>query len=320
MTSLPQLRASAAGVAELLLQSQRTLLHARRSGALQPIVTESAHLVEAGLPFSLRWVSSLARKDEAQREPAGAASACPDTRPKPRPNPSPKPRPNPFLPPDPQLIVAALGEHHWVVLNKFPVIDDHLLLVTRTYEAQTAPLGVADWAALAAVVGAHGGLGFYNGGADAGASQPHRHLQWVPDSEFGAAGALAPFAAGLRHDHRAGVQRQPVLPWRHAFVALDCGHDEPSGGQAPGAQLRHAFALACAALGLAADADPMPPYNLLLTRQWLLLVPRRCERWQGVSVNALGFAGSLFARERARIDTLRAIGPLALLRAVSLPA
>lgn len=304
MTSLPQLRASVAGVAGLLQLSQRTLLRARHSGALQPILTESVHIAEAGLPFSLRWVSSLARKDAAQRQPAAAAST----------------RPNPFLPPDPQLSVAALGKHHWVVLNKFPVIDDHLLLVTRSYEAQTAPLGVADWSALAAVVCAHGGLGFYNGGADAGASQPHRHLQWVPDAEFGAAGALAPFAAGLRHDHRAGVQRQPALPWRHAFVALDCDRGRRGDGQAPGVQLQGAFALACAALRLPADADPMPPYNLLLTRQWLLLVPRRRERWQGVSVNALGFAGSLLARERARIDALRAIGPLAVLRAVSLPA
>ena len=46
------------------------------------------------------------------------------------------------------------------MLNKFPVIDRHLLVVTRQFEDQRAPLDEADFAALATIVGAHGGLGF----------------------------------------------------------------------------------------------------------------------------------------------------------------
>lgn len=310
MTSLPQLSASATGVADLLQLSRQTLLRARQSGALQPIHTESAQLTEAGLPFSLRWVSSLAHKDRVQDT---AHRRTPEPPAPPSAEPGPRARPNPFLPPDPQLCVAALGEHHLVVLNKFPVIDDHLLLVTRTFQPQTAPLDPADWTALAAVVAAHAGLGFYNGGAEAGASQPHRHLQWIPDAASGGADALAPFAAGLQPQQHAQAQHQPALPWRHAFVALDAG-------KVDGASVQRAFALACTALKIETRADPMPPWNVLLTRHWLLLVPRRCESWQGVSVNALGYAGSLFARERERIEALRAIGPLALLRAVGQPS
>jgi ATP adenylyltransferase len=63
----------------------------------------------------------------------------------------------------------------------------------------------------------------------------------------------------------------------------------------------------------------MPPYNLLVSRDWLLLVPRRCEKWQDVSVNSLGYAGSLFVRDREQIDRLRAAGPLTVLGAVSQP-
>ncbi len=39
------------------------------------------------------------------------------------------------------------------------------------------------------------------------------------------------------------------------------------------------------------------PWNLLVTRRWMLVVPRLCERFEGVAINALGFAGSLFVRD-----------------------
>ncbi len=300
LLGLPRLPASASGLAPLLQLARRTQEAARDDRALQPIHTECAQIVDGGLPFSLRWVSSLARKNALRNtRPLGAA----------RP-------PNPFLPPDPRLSVAAVGKHHLAVLNKFPVIDDHLLLVTRRFEAQTAPLTAADWAVLAAIVAAHGGLGFYNGGAEAGASQAHRHLQWVPQATPGTACALAAFTASLDPQAIGIVQRQAALPWRHAFVArrLDVADDDKDA-----TELHQAWLAACVALGLAANADPMPPCNLLLSRQWLLLVPRRCEKWQGISVNALGYAGSLFAADRAHIDRLRALGPLALLQAVALP-
>ena len=57
-------------------------------------------------------------------------------------------------------------------------------------------------------------------------------------------------------------------------------------------------------------------YNLLLTREVLLLVPRTQEKWVDVSINALAYAGSLFVRDRAQIEALRSVGPLAVLAAV----
>jgi ATP adenylyltransferase len=59
------------------------------------------------------------------------------------------------------------------------------------------------------------------------------------------------------------------------------------------------------------------PHNLLVTRERLLLVLRRCEEWEGVSVNALGFAGALLVRDGAALERVRRVGPLAVLRAVA---
>ena len=63
----------------------------------------------------------------------------------------------------------------------------------------------------------------------------------------------------------------------------------------------------------------MPPYNLLVSRCALLLVPRTHEKWEDVSLNSLAWAGSLFVRDRAQIDGLRRHGPLAVLAAVCRP-
>ncbi len=59
------------------------------------------------------------------------------------------------------------------------------------------------------------------------------------------------------------------------------------------------------------------PYNLLMTDSWMLLVPRSQEFSHGISVNALGYVGSLFVKDQTGLDTIRRIGPMNLLREVS---
>ncbi|CAL94144.1 ATP adenylyltransferase family protein [Azoarcus olearius] len=278
---------------DLLTRIDLCIAAALESGALQPIRTEQTEVVERGLRFAVRWVSSLARKDAARVDEVTRR----------------KPDFNPFLPPDPALTVGPVGEHHLAVLNKYPVIERHLLIVTRAFEAQTSPLTLDDFDALAAVMGPHGGLGFYNGGADAGASQPHKHLQWIPHGR-----GLAAFTDHLADMEAGEATALGALEWAHLFVKLDAGlWQRPQ----PGATLREVFAQACRRLGLDPAANPMPPYNLLLTHDHLLLVPRRCEKWQDISVNALGYAGSLFVRRPEQIDELRAVGPLRLLAEVA---
>jgi len=52
----------------------------------------------------------------------------------------------------------------------------------------------------------------------------------------------------------------------------------------------------------------------------MLLVPRTQEHFGTISVNALGFAGSLFVRDEAEMAMLRATGPMSALKAVAVPA
>lgn len=287
--------------ASLLPLIDKTLASGTASGTLQPIRTQHVIVNDGGFDFTVRWVSSLAQKDTARV--AAAVRRDPDF--------------NPFLPPEPELTVARLGSAHIALLNKFPVIDRHLLIVTRAFENQTTPLSIDDFTALAEVMVPLGGLGFYNGGMKAGASQRHKHLQWIP----GTAGSarLSPFTALLPDDTPDGhAITNPQLFWKHAFVHLPAQGVQAS--TAFGMQLHAAFHCACAALGIDATHDPMPPYNLLVDGRWMVVIPRKREDCDHISVNALGFGASLFVRHPEQIEIVKRIGPLNLLASVGEPA
>ncbi|KLU23874.1 phosphorylase [Caballeronia mineralivorans PML1(12)] len=284
----------------------RQTAHALDCGALFPIETIRTTIEDSGVRFLIRQVSSLARKDEDQQlRKAKAANGR---------------RADPFLPYDPDLFVADISETHIALLNKFNVIDHHLLIVTRRFELQEALLNLADFVALFSCMMQFDGLGFYNGGPAAGASQRHKHLQIVPLplDESGPPLPIEPLLAAARMDGLAGTV--PGLPFPHAFVRLD-----PLVATRPLEMARSAFDRYCAlldAVGLRAiDSNGEPqqsaPYNLLVTIGWMLLVPRSMEHVEGVSINALGFAGSLFVRDDAQMGTIRKLGPMTVLQRVT---
>lgn len=267
--------------------------HATNAGALHVIHTDQTFIEDGDIRFLVRWASSLRAKDAAKKPDTSAAA----------------PR-NPFLPPEPALTLGAAGPAHVLVLNKFPVIERHLLIVTRAFEEQTAVLTRADFDALAGVMQALGGLGFYNGGAEAGASQRHKHLQWIPESPQ--SDCLRSMTAALPTNSASmTLHTHPSLRWRHAFIRLPA--------QCSGAGLHEAFMLGMKHCGLLATDAGMPPYNVLANDEWMLVVPRSCERCEGMSVNALGFAGSMFVRDRSEIEKVRKIGPLSMLKTVATP-
>lgn len=272
-----------------------TNARALATGALEPIETEESRLADGGVSFLVRRVSSLARKERVASERAK------------RPEPF-----DPFDPPEPALTVADLSPTHVAVLNKFPVLDRHLLLVTRRFVDQEALLDLEDMHALALGLGAIDGIGFYNAGRAAGASQPHKHLQIAP-LPLAKDAAGVPIEAVLPPDAgRDGATTVAALPFPHAFRRL---------AEVDAASLLDAYFASLAAAGLhviASDAGARASsaYNLLATRRWMLVVPRKQERFETISVNALGFAGSLFVRDEAELAALRRVGPMQALRAV----
>jgi ATP adenylyltransferase len=237
-------------------------------GALEPIQTGVESVQDGAASFELRWVESLARKPT----PATLAAK------------------NPFLPPyEAPLVLGEVRATHVCLLNKFPVFPGHLLLITREFEPQEADLTLADLEALYRARDALPGLGFYNGGTTAGASQPHKHLQWVPH-----------YDAPLEPLWMSGT-----LPFRHAAAPTP---EHAAAGFAELTRLRHTVGL-----------SPGRPWNLLLTRRSMLVVPRSRERVEGLGLNGLAYAGSLFGKTPAALEPWRRRGLLGVLREAGEP-
>ncbi|GAA0234885.1 hypothetical protein GCM10009125_24760 [Castellaniella daejeonensis] len=285
------------------------------SGDLQPILAEQVVIEDQGLPFIVRWVAALAAKDAA-RDGASRPQAA-QGQPTILPGGPRDPDFNPFLKPDPALLVGPVGEHHVAILNKFPVCLHHLVLARRAFAEQLSPLEEIDFQALAFILSKEGGLGFYNGGAAAGASQRHKHVQWIPDAPGNA--SLRALGAGLPADQAQGaIVRHPALDMAHCFVRVDAGLGADAGASARAMLI--AFGQACAALDLRPGADGLlPPCNMLVGDGWMLVLPRSQEHFQGVSLNALSFGGTIYVRDPAQIGAIRAAGPLRALASVGVP-
>ncbi|MFT3759689.1 ATP adenylyltransferase family protein [Thauera sp.] len=272
------------------------------SGALQPVQAEQTEMEDGGMRFIVRWVSSLAVKDAAKTAQVAIPGGPRD------------PNFNPFLNPDPELTVGPLGDAHTVILNKFPLSERHLVLARREFEEQLLPLARSDFAALAEIMAEAGGIGLYNGGTAAGASQRHKHVQWIPLTAGNA--SLRIFTPGLPAGlPEQGVAQHPALPMKHCFVRVCCGEGVPVATAAD--SLYAAYRLACETLDLQPGEDGLlSPYNLLASDGWLLVLPRSAEHFEGISMSAVCFGGTLYTRQPEQIESIRRVGPLKALAAV----
>lgn len=104
------------------------------------------------------------------------------------------PKPDPFDNPSSDLLIAEFpSDHpsHLLVLNKYPVIPQHFIIATKLKKQQTHLLEPEDLAFTHACIrewdeGRQNGklFAFFNSGQHSGASQPHRHLQFLSVDEM----------------------------------------------------------------------------------------------------------------------------------------
>ena len=273
---------------ELLRKATEVTVAATASGALVPLDTSLTHLMgEGGSRFELRHLLSATPKHLRASGP----------------------KPNPFLPWDHRLEVDRIGDSHVVILNKYPVQTSHMLLITQDWQPQTGWLSMEDWQSLARIDATTTGLWFFNSGPDAGASQPHRHLQLLPRAAGERICARDGWFRRCAQDATTSVQ-DPLL--RSSRVAA-------ISSTLTGETLQDLYLALAQDLGLghpSTDDCPRGAYNLLLSRDWMAIVRRRREGIRGFSVNALGFAGSLLSTEASDRQWIQDSGPEALLQAV----
>jgi ATP adenylyltransferase len=274
--------------------------YARERRAILSILTEPEVIEQGGMAFQVRVIKALATKTLTTAAQSNA---------------------NPFLPYDPDLFVAEISPTHVALLNKFNVVDHHLVIVTRSFESQESLLSREDCEALLLCLAEIDGAAFYNAGPTAGASQRHKHLQLVPLSSLSESRLpIEPLLHSVTMVGATGIV--PGLPFLHAYAPMNPAWLDPQKDEASSLLACYHSLLHAVRLFVQSTAErpaPAAPYNLLVTRQWLLLVPRSQEFFEGISINALGFAGALLVKDAAQLAILRKQGPMSALQHVALP-
>lgn len=320
---------SAAKVPANLPELVRTKFNtAKTNGDVNFYPTQVAVLKIGSVPFQLRFSPSLANKPKGPPP----ASDGPGNKAKPF---------NPFEDPPPTALISELQPGHRLVLNKFAIVPEHFLLITRAFKQQTHLLGADDLAAAHACARAYHEDGgqelfvFFNSGEHSGASQPHRHLQLLPADKMreGLAGAggegegwsvLADRLTTPRGDGGAADEGSVVraeLPLA-TFAERIAGDVEPEALRAAYVRL---YRRACAAAGLEESelgdlaGDDVPAkisYNLGMTRTSLVICPRVAEgdvvrsrdgkEVGRLALNGTVLAGTALVKSEAEWDALRA--------------
>ena len=269
---------------------------ALNSGALKSIPTELEIVEQDGIKFMIRILANLNRKqaDKEKQEQQIARTGK---------------KFNPFLPYEQGLFVTDISPTHVCLLNKFNVVDNHLLLITRIFEQQETLLTLEDFTAMWACLGEFEGLVFYNGGKLAGASQPHKHLQIVPFSETDI--PISSLLKTAKLENHMGTIRE--FPFLHAFTHLHSGENPKVTLEKYHTLLRK--------VGIKPLENNLQSaaYNLLITRKWMLIVPRKQEEFAEISINSLGFAGALLVKNQQQMELLKNINPINILTNVAFP-
>lgn len=288
-------------------KTQQQTQYARKCGALKSIETEYHLIQQQDISFVVRTLSNMTRKERASKQQQQQEKQIG------------KPI-DPFSPCEPELFVGDISATHFCLLNKFNVVDNHLLIVTRLFEEQTSLLNQQDFTALWTCLQEIDGLAFFNGGKTAGASQRHKHLQLIPLPLMSDVVHLPIAEAIANSQPSASGSKISSFPFCHRIASLEI--DPQAAPQEAGSILLQQYHRLLQQVGFKIEEDTQEQpgaYNFLATRNWMLIVPRSQESYEQIPINSLGFAGSLFVRDRDALALLKELTPLKLLYKVGFP-
>ncbi len=358
-TCVSQQSAVAAAVKHPLRERIReTVLRAGREGALVPLGTAPHIVAQDGVNFviSALDVAGLRKKPKL----TGGKGAGGEK----------EHKFNPFLKAniDPRLLVVDSldavdaeepilfpREHHRMILNKFPVVQDHALLVTKEFVPQTDRLDVRDFAALRCCVSRLHALAFFNCGPASGASVRHKHMQVIPidilsegsDGGFGVPvdvlvkRAVAEQQQQQQQHHTSEDAEATVVtkilqlePFDRRGIIHAVSHFPEGIEKVSASTMCQRYENILRSVGIPnaggnvgldgpsidrMDDPSFQSYNFILTPNWMMVVLRKQDATEeGVFVNSLGFAGYLLTKTDAAFEYLmNGPGPMEALSRVA---
>ncbi|KAF2435257.1 hypothetical protein EJ08DRAFT_394863 [Tothia fuscella] len=220
----------------------------------------------------------------------------------------------------PEFLIAEVNESHILIFNKFCVYRaQYMLLTADSYQRQESSLAIEDLAAAWNVLDAFNNDGhehylFYNCTSNSGNSREHKHMQLFEKPLSGyekSNGDEIVFA--LFPD---STDKNLKVPFKYFIERLDTTNaTEPDDLLAAYERL---LVPTREALGLETDTERCP-HNLILVRQWMMLIPRRKATYEGNTVSSAGMLGLVWADCEEHVDEWKKIGPVKILTEVGVP-
>ncbi|KAL2015678.1 hypothetical protein VTK56DRAFT_5035 [Thermocarpiscus australiensis] len=208
--------------------------------------------------------------------------------------------------------VTTIGSTHLLTVNKYPAARPHFLILTqngfrRQYEALDRDDIAAAWKVISSLSNRY--MVLFNCGIDSGCSRLHKHMQIFP--------APDPDKFRLWPDSDDPTV-QTSLPYK-------CFVHRFQSGLPPAEDIfgvyRALLRRAESALGNATLDDATAiPHNMVMDRNWLLVVPRRSAGWNGADTNAAGMLGMVWVHSEDKMNLWLKHGPANILTQLGFPA
>ena len=209
--------------------------------------------------------------------------------------------------PDERLIMEQINNTHDLALNLFCVDRPQLLMLTLdSYKRQYQLLDHDDFEAALEVLRRFPSMYvIYNCSEAGGCSRMHKHLQGL---------CGPPFA--FDHILRAseGKAKAPFRFFTHHF--------SPGFANLSGVDILQVYEKLIHQTRelLGVKEEDVCPHNIVMWKDWLIVIPRRSGFTEGASANAGGMMGCVWVPEHSSVDEWERIGYANVLRQLGVPS
>ncbi|EDO19139.1 hypothetical protein Kpol_2000p107 [Vanderwaltozyma polyspora DSM 70294] len=228
---------------------------------------------------------------------------------------------DPFAKLEPELTVLedVTGNGRYkLVLNKFPVVPEHSLLVTNAFEHQMASLTPEDLITSYEIISklnindnGDRHMVFYNSGPLSGSSQDHKHLQImkIPDGLT----TLQDSLCNGRDHYIPTPREEPLQNDKVAFAHFAIPLPTDSTEIDEDLLTISYFSLLQRALTFFQDWLEEKPeladkrsYNVIMTQEWLCVIPRSSTQAKSLQIgfNATGYTGFVLVKEQSVFEKI----------------
>mmetsp|Transcript_17615 Transcript_17615/g.15529 ORF Transcript_17615/g.15529 Transcript_17615/m.15529 type:complete len:244 (-) Transcript_17615:59-790(-) len=234
------------------------------------------------------------------------------------------------------VITRSLNHKHRLLLNRYSILDKQLLIVAKPehFEIQSIPLDFYDMEGVfLAMKIIENPIIFLNGGAHAGASQPHKHLQVVPIDSFSKTGGLhldnnvKEYMDRIEIFNRNEKHKLPFFSFKHEIRFFDQPMKEllflKNSSQKEAVDLLlNLYKEIFKSLGLDYK-NPKNDTNVMITQRYLLVIVRSTFSFENIRKvqhlppyrpNTMCYLGLFYSKTESTSNKFKEIGMMNILK------